>query len=175
MLIVRVSPISYPLTTKKKLQCLCTVISVTQVCKFETPALQQGFGKSTVLICVTSLWRYPPYFNYVKQFWCSSLAIYAWELSISVRFKHQWALHAHGVSCLKSGGWFFTLATLPHTWDSLRKGTPLTKGTASSKKKAIRKCRWSKFEHMYTELQCVENFCEWKILWHPGEPRNNEN
>jgi len=82
------------------------VISVTQVCKFETPALQQGFGKSTVLICVTSLWRYPPYFNYVKQFWCSSLAIYAWELSISVRFKHQWALHAHGVSCLKSGGWF---------------------------------------------------------------------
>ena len=37
--VVRVSPISYPSTTKKKLQCLCTGISGAQVYKFETPTL----------------------------------------------------------------------------------------------------------------------------------------
>ena len=42
------------------------------------------------------------------------LRVYIVEWSFSVRlFKHQWALHAHGKSCLKFGGWFFTLATLP--------------------------------------------------------------
>ena len=35
----------------KKLHCLCTVTFVTQVCKFETPTLQQGFDKTTVLNC----------------------------------------------------------------------------------------------------------------------------
>ena len=44
----------YPPTTKKKLQCLCTAISETQICYHETPSLQQGIGKSSMLNCITS-------------------------------------------------------------------------------------------------------------------------
>ena len=36
-------------------------------------------------------------------------------------FKHQWALHAHGVSCLKFGGRFFTLATLTLVFLAVRR------------------------------------------------------
>ena len=36
------------------LHCLCTATSETQFCYYETPSLQQGFGKFSVLICITS-------------------------------------------------------------------------------------------------------------------------
>ena len=61
MLLLRVSPISYSPKTKTKLHCFCTATSATQVCKFETPTLQQGFGKNSVLNCITSS---PPVLSY---------------------------------------------------------------------------------------------------------------
>ena len=39
-------------------------------------------------------------------------------------FKHQWALYAHGVSCSKSGGWFFTVVTLSRRLPLLKTAVP---------------------------------------------------
>ena len=112
MLILRVSPISYPPTKRKKAAVpwhsdLCN--SSLQIWNSFTQARFWQIQRANLYYIITM--KQP--LSDVKQFRCSSLAIYPWKWSFSVRLlKHQWALHAHYVSCLKSRSWFFTLATL---------------------------------------------------------------
>ena len=50
-------------TATKKPHCLCIVTSVTLTCKFKTPTLRQGFGKTSLLNYITLWWWYHLYFN----------------------------------------------------------------------------------------------------------------